>query len=152
LASSEQGIADPTPLDLADIARHVSTESLAAARAADIEIHASLRPAPVTGDPVLLERLTQNLVDNAIRYNLPARGEITMITGTVDDRAQLTIDNTGPLVAPYEVPALFEPFRRLRATERLADSATASSPGRGAGLGLSIVRSVARTHGGCVQA
>jgi signal transduction histidine kinase len=152
LASSEQAITDPTPVDLADIARHISTESQAAARAAGIEIHANLRPAPVTGDPVLLERLTQNLVDNAIRYNLPAHGEITMITGTVDNRAHLTVDNTGPPVAPYEIPGLFEPFRRLRATERLADSATASSLGRGAGLGLSIVRSVAHTHGGDVQA
>ncbi len=152
LASSEQGVADPTPADLADIARHVSTESQAAARAAGIEIHADLRPAPVTGDPVLLERLAQNLVDNAIRYNVPARGEITMITGTAGDRAHLTVENTGPPVPPYEVPALFEPFRRLRATERLADSAAASSPGRGAGLGLSIVRSVAHTHGGDVHA
>ncbi len=152
LASSEQGVADPTPADLADIARHVSTESQAMARAAGIEIHADLRPAPVTGDPVLLERLAQNLVDNAIRYNVPARGEITMITGTAGDRAHLTVENTGPPVPPYEVPALFEPFRRLRATERLADSAAASSPGRGAGLGLSIVRSVAHTHGGDVHA
>ncbi len=152
LASSEQGVADPTPADLADIARHVSTESQAMARAAGIEIHADLRPAPVTGDPVLLERLAQNLVDNAIRYNVPAHGEITMITGTAGDRAHLTVENTGPPVPPYEVPALFEPFRRLRATERLADSAAASSPGRGAGLGLSIVRSVAHTHGGDVHA
>jgi signal transduction histidine kinase len=152
LASSEQGIADAIPLDLADIARHISTESQAAANAAGIEIHADLRSAPVIGDPVLLERLVQNLADNAIRYNLPARGEITMITGIVDDRAHLTVDNSGPPVPPYEVPGLFEPFRRLRTTERLADSATAGSPGRGAGLGLSIVRSVARSHGGDVQA
>lgn len=147
LASSEQGFTDPAPVDLADIAQHICTESQAAARGAGIEIHADLRPAPVTGDPVLLERLTQNLVDKAIRYNLPAHGKITMIAGIVDDRAYLTVDNTGPLIPPYEVPDLFEPFRRLRATERLADSITASSPGRGAGLGLSIVRSVARTHG-----
>jgi signal transduction histidine kinase len=152
LASSEQGIADPTPTDLADIARHISTESQPAACGAGIEIHTDLRPAPVTGDPVLLERLTQNLVDNAIRYNLPAPGEITIITGTAGDRAHLTVDNTGPPVPPYEVPGLFEPFRRLRATERLADPAAASTPGRGAGLGLSIVRSVARTHGGDVHA
>lgn len=52
---------------------------------------------------------------------------------------------------PYEVPGLFEPFRRLRATERLADSADASIS-RGAGLGLSIVRSVAHAHGGDVHA
>jgi signal transduction histidine kinase len=55
------------------------------------------------------------------------------------------VSNTGPVVRPYEVPILFEPFRRLRA-ERL--SATAP----GAGLGLSIVRSVARAHGGDVRA
>jgi hypothetical protein len=59
-------------------------------------------PPPVTGDPVLLERLTQNLVDNAIRYNVPAQGETTMITGTVDDRAHLTVDNTGPPVPPMK--------------------------------------------------
>lgn len=52
---------------------------------------------------------------------------------------------------PYEVPGLFEPFRRLPTTERLADSADASIS-RAAGLGLSIVRSVAHAHGGDVHA
>jgi signal transduction histidine kinase len=50
-------------------------------------------------------------------------------------------------VPPYAVTALFEPFRRQPSTERLADSADGSFS-RGAGLGLSIVRSVARAHGG----
>jgi len=65
--------------------------------------------------------------------------------------AQLTVENTGPPIPPYELPGLFEPFRRLPATERLAD-ATTTSTGRGAGLGLSIVRSVAYAHGGDVHA
>jgi signal transduction histidine kinase len=69
----------------------------------------------------------------------------------VDDNACLTVENTGPPVPPYEVPSLFEPFRRLPSTERLADSAHASIS-RGAGLGLSIVRSVAQAHGGDVHA
>jgi signal transduction histidine kinase len=152
LASSEQGISDPVGVDLADIAQHVITESQPAARSGGIEIHADLRPAPVTGDPVLLEQLMQNLADNAVRYNLPEHGIIAITTGTADSSAHLTVDNTGPAVPPYEVPGLFEPFRRLRTTERLAEPATASASGRGAGLGLSIVRSVAHTHGGDVHA
>ncbi len=151
LASSEQGITDPTPVDLADIARHVTTESRAAAHIAGVDIRTNLRPAPVMGDPVLLERLTQNLLDNAIRYNLPERGAITLATATVGDNAHLIVENTGPPVPPYEVPSLFEPFRRLPTTERLADSGT-SSTSRGAGLGLSIVRSVTNAHGGDVHA
>jgi signal transduction histidine kinase len=151
LASSEQGITDPTPVDLTDIARHITTESRDAAHAAGVDIHTYLQPAPVTGDPVLLERLTQNLLDNAIRYNLPEHGKITVTTDTVDDVAHLTVENTGPPVPPYEIPSLFEPFRRLPTTERLADSSN-SLTSRGAGLGLSIVRSVAHAHGGDVHA
>jgi signal transduction histidine kinase len=151
LASSEQGITDPTLVDLADIARHITTESRGAAHAAGVDIRTHLQPAPVTGDPVLLERLSQNLLDNAIRYNLPEHGEITVITDTVDDNVYLTVENTGPSVPPYEVPSLFLPFRRLATTERLADSSTTSTS-RGAGLGLSIVQSVAHAHGGEVHA
>jgi signal transduction histidine kinase len=151
LAGSEQRITDPTPVDLADIARHITTESQSAAHTAHVDIRTHLQPAPVTGDPVLLERLTQNLLDNAIRYNLPEHGEITVTTDTVDDKAHLNIENTGPPVPPYEVPSLFEPFRRLPTTERLADSTTTSTS-HGAGLGLSIVRSVAHAHGGDAHA
>ena len=151
LASSEQGITDPTPVDLADVARHITTESQADAHTASVEIRTDLQAAPVTGDPVLLERLVQNLLDNAIRYNLPEHGEITVSTGTVDNTAHLTVDNTGPPIPPYEVPSLFAPFRRLATTERHADS-TLASTSRGAGLGLSIVRSVANAHGGDVHA
>ncbi|MGH2376998.1 MAG: sensor histidine kinase [Candidatus Limnocylindria bacterium] len=151
LASSEQRLTERTPVDLADVARHVATGSQGAARSGSVEIRTNLRPAPVAGDPVLLERLTQNLVDNAIRYNLPAHGWVNVTTDVVDGSVQLTVENTGAPVPPYEVPGLFEPFRRLLATERLADSADPAIS-RGAGLGLSIVRSVARAHGGDVEA
>jgi signal transduction histidine kinase len=151
LASSQQRITDPTPVDLAEVARHLTAELRATARTAGVEVRTRLRPAPVSGDPVLLERLAQNLLDNAIRYNLPEHGQISVATDTVDGHAHLTVDNTGPPVPAYEIPSLFEPFRRLPATERLADAATTST-GPGAGLGLSIVRSVARAHGGDVHA
>src|SRR5262249_56622341 len=98
------------------------------------------------------QRPTQTRPTHAPRYTPPPQGKIPLPPATAGDRAHLTVGNTGPPVPPYEGPALFEPFRRLRDAERLAESAPASSPGRGAGLGLSIVRSVARTHGGEVQA
>jgi signal transduction histidine kinase len=148
LASSDQGVTETVPVDLADIARHVTGEVGQAARDAGVEIRTDLEPAPVAGDPVLLERLVQNLLDNAIRYNVPEHGAVTVTTATVNGDAHLTVDNTGPPIPSYEVPSLFEPFRRLAATERLADS----SASRGAGLGMSIVRSVAQAHGGDVDA
>jgi signal transduction histidine kinase len=151
LASSEQRITEPTPVDLAYIARHVTTESQGTTQKANVDLRTHLQPAPVAGDPVLLERLTQNLVDNAIRYNLPEHGWLTVTTEVVDDYSQLTVENTGPPVPPHEIPNLFEPFRRLPTTERLADSAN-TSISRGAGLGLSIVQAVAHAHGGDVHA
>jgi signal transduction histidine kinase len=151
LASSQQRITDPIPVDLAEIARHLTTEARDAAHTRGLDLHTDLRPAPVSGDSVLLERLAQNLLDNAIRYNLPEHGQISVATDTIDGHAYLTVENTGPPVPAYELPSLFEPFRRLPASERLAD-ATTTSTGRGAGLGLSIVRSVARAHGGDVHA
>jgi signal transduction histidine kinase len=140
LAGSEERIVDPTPVDLADVARHVTTEAGDEAVAAGIDIRTDLKPTEVIGDPVLLERLVQNLIDNAIRYNRPEAGRITVTTGTVDGTAQVTVDNTGPPVPAYEIPGLFEPFHRL------------STSDRGTGLGLSIVRSVARAHGGEAEA
>jgi len=151
LASSEQGTGEFTSVDLADIARHIAAETQLAARSADVDLRIRVQPAPVMGDPVLLERLTQNLLDNAIRYNLAEHGEVIVSTAVVDGSARLTVESTGPPVPPYEIPSLFEPFRRLASTERRADSSTTSS-GRGAGLGLSIVRSVAHAHGGEVEA
>lgn len=88
-----------------------------------------------------------NLLDNAVRYNLPENGWVTIRSATSGDRAVLTVANSGPQVPAFEVDSLFEPFRRLSAAERLADS-----DARGAGLGLSIVRSVAQAHGGTVRA
>jgi signal transduction histidine kinase len=151
LASSEQRITEATGVDLADVARHVVAESAAAAHKVGVELRADLKPAPIGGDPVLLERLVQNLVDNALRYNLAAGGWVMVRTSVVDDHARLSVENTGAVVPQYAVPSLFEPFRRQPTTERLAAPADGSL-GRGAGLGLSIVRSVARAHGGQAHA
>jgi signal transduction histidine kinase len=150
LASSEQRLDDAAPVDLAEAARHAATECRDDARAAGVDLRVRCRPARVTGDPVLLERLVHNLVDNAIRYNVPADGHVTVTTDEVDGMAVLGVENSGPSIAESDVPRLFEPFRRLPGTDRLADPLARA--GRGAGLGLSIVRAVAEAHGGDVRA
>jgi signal transduction histidine kinase len=133
LARSERELTERSYVDLADIASHVSTD----------DIKAELGEAATVGDPVLLERLVQNLVENGVRHNLPDGGWVRVVTYARNGLATLEVSNTGPIVPRYEVETLFEPFRRL-GNDRLA--------GPGVGLGLSIVRAVARAHGGEVHA
>lgn len=107
-----------------------------------ITITSSFAPAAVLGDRGLVERMVGNLVENAVRHNVDG-GWVRLDTGTVQGRARVQVMSSGALVDPADVPALFEPFRRAGA---------ARTARRGAGLGLAIVRAVARAHGGTVEA
>lgn len=144
LADSENEVTDLSPVDLADIADHVLQQLSAHAKAVDVGIRpGELTAAPVVGDPVLLERLTQNLVENAIRHN-HASGWLSVSTSSSSGQSRVTVSNTGPIVRPYEIEVLFQPFRRLD-RERLAGE-------RGFGLGMSIARAISRAHNGDVTA
>jgi len=152
LASSEQSSADFRPVDLAEIAGHVVAEMRPLADKTGVNLEVDLASGTkVVGDAFLIERIVQNLIENGVQYNLPDHGWVHVRTTSEAGSVELTVENTGPLVPAYEVPGLFEPFRRLVATERLAGPARAAMV-RGAGLGLSIVRSVAVAHGGAVEA
>jgi signal transduction histidine kinase len=105
--------------------------------------HAALGPAPAAGSPRLAERLAANLVDNAMRHNLPG-GRVEVSTGTRNSRAVLSVLNTGPAVPAAAVERLFQPFQRL-ATGR-------ASRGGGLGLGLSIVQAIAQAHSASITA
>jgi signal transduction histidine kinase len=156
LAESEQQVAERSTVDLADVAGHVLDQ----AAAAGLTVLRRLDAAVTAGDPILLERLTQNLVENAVRYNEPG-GWLSVHTGLDGGWAWLTVTNTGPAVAGYELETIFEPFRRLGGERRAASDSraacrsgdqAAASDSRGFGLGLSIVRAVAGAHGGDVGA
>lgn len=149
LASSDQRIDKRTGVDLADIADRAISTFGAAADQVRVRIGRDLTSTPVAGDPALLQRLAENLVDNAVQYNIDEGGWVHVAVGGDRRWARLTVENTGPVVSPHDVDALFEPFRRLASRERTAEG---GHPNRGAGLGLSIVRSVATAHGGTVQA
>ena len=139
LAESERGIEHAEPVDLADLAMPALGLVAGDARAAGIRLTTNLAPAPVTGTRILLERLVENLADNAVRHNKPG-GSLTITTARPGGIAELTVENSGPDITPDEATTLFEPFRRLR-PDRVGSA-------RGSGLGLSIVRAVARAHGG----
>jgi signal transduction histidine kinase len=104
-------------------------------------VQSSLQPAPAYGDPLLLERLGANLVDNAVRYNRPS-GQVWISTGTTNGRATLEVVNTGPVVPLGATDGLFIPFQRL-GTRTTTD---------GFGLGLAIVASIAAAHGTTIEA
>jgi signal transduction histidine kinase len=141
LARSENEMVDQVPVDLADIVEHTVSQAEADAEKAGITLGGEPAEAVTLGDPVLLERLVQNLVENGIRHNAGTDGWVRVACRTLPDGlVELTVTNTGPVIPRYDVPGLFEPFRRY-GTERVNHD-------RGAGLGLSIVRAVARAHGG----
>ncbi|MEV0274030.1 HAMP domain-containing sensor histidine kinase [Hamadaea sp. NPDC050747] len=144
LARSENEVLERAEIDLADVVSHVVAQATEEARAADVTLTEDAAEAVTVGDPILLERLAQNLVENAIRHN--HAGGFARVASRVrpDGGVELEVANSGLTIPPYDIPGLFEPFRRLD-DERLVTS-------KGAGLGLSIVRSVARAHGGEVVA
>ncbi|MEV6965038.1 HAMP domain-containing sensor histidine kinase [Hamadaea sp. NPDC051192] len=152
LARSEREVTERSYVDLADIVDHV----VSVTPFGSLDLRLAAEEAAVTGNPPLLERLVQNLVDNAIRYNVPD-GFVAVSCRTRDGSprdgsprdgvsrgdAVVVVENSGPVIPKYDVPALFEPFHRGSRTAHQAP---------GAGLGLSIVQAIARAHGGDVRA
>jgi signal transduction histidine kinase len=131
LAQGDRGldIRELVPLDA------VVREAASEVPANDVTLNLNVEPVTVSGDPVLLGRLVANLLDNAVRYNRPGGAVWVNLSAA----GSLTVYNTGPEIPQERIAELFEPFRRLQQTRtRTAD---------GAGLGLSIVNSIAQAHG-----
>jgi signal transduction histidine kinase len=137
LARTDQPRALTDPLDLAAIAE----DALQGRAPAGITTTTTLDQAPVTGNGVLLERLVENLLDNAERYNIVG-GTVSLSTTTDDATSTLRVANTGAVVPADMVEHLFLPFTRL-------DDRTRHD---GFGLGLTLVTSIAAAHGGTVDA
>ena len=137
LANSERGLDRREQVDLGTIAvRTLSTLRPEIARQ-DLQVTSSLETTQVTGNPALVERMVVNLIENAVRYNVPG-GSIDVRTECHDGSAVLTVANSGLAVSRHDVDRLFQPFQRL-------DNDRMTHPG-GHGLGLSIVRAVVTAH------
>lgn len=95
------------------------------------------------GDPHLLTRVLTNLLDNALRVTPPG-GRVTLRWRGVGERLVFAVSDTGPGIAPHDLPHLFDPLYR-------ADASRNRQTG-GAGFGLTIARRILRAHGGDLSA
>jgi signal transduction histidine kinase len=138
LARSEGKHGGGEVVDLAALAADCVTDLRSRADEAAVTVSAELAPAPVRGERRLLERMIANLIDNGLRHN-EADGYLHVSTKTSRGTVALEVRNSGAMITPEEARTLTEPFRRLQRS------------GGGYGLGLSIVDSVARAHGGGVH-
>jgi signal transduction histidine kinase len=142
LASSEAAPGEHEPLDLAPIA----SAALAGARSRidrlSINVQADIQAAPLDGDPLLVQQLVTNLIENAVRHNHPG-GHVQVATRSSGGRAVLSVANSGQVIPAAEVDRLFQPFQRLGPRRARRD---------GHGLGLSIVRAIVTAHGAAIGA
>jgi signal transduction histidine kinase len=111
---------------------------LAAEEAARYYAAAEGETAIVRGDPSLLRRMIRNLLENARRYGGEAAPDVR-VGRLPDRRAWIEVRDRGPGISEGERERIFEPFHRLPG---------AAETGRGSGLGLALVRQIARHHGG----
>jgi signal transduction histidine kinase len=137
LAHGQRGIDRRHLVDLEEVARAVvdAHETEIVVRGLTLEL--SLKRAAILGDRRLVERLVSNLVENAIRHNVP-EGTVRLRVDTTHGSAALGISNTGPVVPAADVERLLQPFQRLGA-DRVGHR-------DGVGLGLSIVAAIADAH------
>lgn len=143
LARAEPGEGDELPrevVDLVPLARELTAELVpfALQRGVDLGFAGGPGRLSLQGNPVLLREMLANLVDNAVRYS-PAGGTVTVRLARDEDWALLCVEDDGPGIPEAERERVFERFTRL------------ASDGQGCGLGLPIVREIARRHGGSVR-
>ncbi|MBI1405085.1 MAG: HAMP domain-containing protein [Caulobacter sp.] len=122
-----------TRLELASLVESVLDEAAETGAQASVDRTDKL---VIDGDPVALRRLVNNLVDNALKYGGAARGRVF----ADGHDAVIEIDDDGPGVPDHEQERVFEPFFRGEPSRNRETG--------GIGLGLAVVRSVARAHGG----
>jgi signal transduction histidine kinase len=137
-ASDEVRPPPPAPVDLAALA----AEEASRPRRVPVTAAAPDEPVLVAGDAGQLRRVLANLVDNAARH---AHAAVTVAVGPDGDGGvEITVDDDGDGIAPEDRERVFARFTRL-------DEGRARDRG-GSGLGLAVVRSLVRRHGGTVHA
>lgn len=122
-------------VELTMVVRNVADTLLAHALDKNIDLGFDLAPATARGSALLLQEAATNLADNAIRYT-PAGGSVTVGCGQNAEYAFLCVEDSGPGIPEALRERVFERFYRLPGTQ-----------GNGCGLGLAIVRQIARQHG-----
>ncbi|HEV2843780.1 MAG TPA: ATP-binding protein [Thermoanaerobaculia bacterium] len=132
-------------VDLADVAERCLSElgMSSLARSNGLELSVQTRPVTVQGDPVRLEQVLCNLIQNAVKYT-PRGGRIWVEVGAEGEQAVVRVRDTGVGLSPGMLQTIFEPFAQVESSRQRSEG--------GLGLGLPLVRSLAVLHGGRVEA
>jgi signal transduction histidine kinase/ActR/RegA family two-component response regulator len=133
------------PVDLGQVAERCLNDLGLAALAAShgLSIQDDTEPALVSGDPVRIEQVVCNLLQNAIKYT-PHGGRIRLSVQRDGDEAVIRVGDTGVGITSEMLPRIFEPFTQVESSRTRSEG--------GLGLGLPLVRSLVELHGGTVQA
>jgi signal transduction histidine kinase len=142
LAAAEHRITTAHRIDLAEVVGDAVRLLRPEAERRRLRVTAEMNGVEIDGNPLLLDRLAQNLVQNAIVHNVQD-GWVRVELGPTATGARLVVSNTGDVIPAASVPMLFEPFQRVANRVRST---------KGTGLGLTIVRSVVHAHAGEVVA
>lgn len=105
-----------------------------------ISVHVAREPPPVSVDPVRIEQIVTNMLENASKYSADG-APIRIVIGAERDGAVLSIEDRGPGISPEELPHLFD---------RYFQTQKARGANRGLGLGLYITRGLVEAHGGTI--
>lgn len=126
-------------VDLAQLTRDAAERWMPLAYARNIDLGFELSAAKVMGDPIWLEELANNLIDNALRYT-PSGGVVTVRCGSSAGQTSWEVEDCGPGIPKEKRERVFERFYRLDA-----------SGVDGCGLGLAIVREIASNHNASIE-
>jgi two-component system OmpR family sensor kinase len=141
LASADEGRLDLAiePVDIVDVAAAVARSLRPLAEVRDITLVVDRAPAIGLADGRRLGQALANLVENAIKY-APAASTVVLRTQAAGDEIVVSVDDEGPGILPELRERIFDRFFR--------EDASRTRTSGGSGIGLSIVREIARAHGG----
>ena len=125
------------PVRLDEVVRSVAESLQSIAREKEIELRIKTEALDITGDANLLERLTSNLIMNALVYT-PRQGIVSARVERVNSSANLIVEDSGCGIAPDDLPHIFDRFYR-------SSRARAMHP-NGSGIGLSVANAIVKLH------
>lgn len=141
LAQADENLLIPerVPLDLQTETMKVFEFFEAWAEERDVTLRFVGQPLPISGDPLMIRRVINNLLSNAIRYT-PRGMSVTVQATLHDDNVVYSVENPGTPIAPEHLPRLFDRFYRVDPSRQ--------RKGENSGIGLAIVKSIVRAHHG----
>lgn len=108
-----------------------------------VQVSVDLEQTSIAVDRLKILRLFANLIDNAIKYNVPEGGKLAIRVHRKSDTVEVTIANTGVVLDPHEYQKIFNQFYRVEKSR--------SQDYGGTGLGLTIARRIVEMHGGTIE-